>query len=155
MKCTSFYPSTFAFLLFASVFIGIGVAHRAHAQNLEKERQKIKMVMADQEKAWNEGDVEKFMEGYWKSDQLRFIGGGGISYGWQTTLDNYKKRYPDKKAMGVLTFDIMDVQVFSDGSAWVLGKWKLQREKDEPKGHFTLLWKKVEGRWVIVCDHTS
>ena len=124
-------------------------------QAQDKDIQAIKNVFDQQQKAWNEGNLEAFMEGYWKSDSLKFIGKRGVTYGWQQTLDSYKKGYPDKDAMGILTFDILTIDKLSKTSAFVIGKWHLQRKDDEPGGYFTLLWKKINGKWVIVVDHTS
>lgn len=115
----------------------------------------IRKVLAQQQQDWNSGNLEAFMQGYWKSDSLKFISSRGINYGWQATLDGYKKGYPTTEAMGKLTFTIISIEKLSKKSAIVIGKWHLQRTKDEPQGHFTLLWKKIEGRWVIVADHTS
>jgi ketosteroid isomerase-like protein len=115
----------------------------------------IRKVLAQQQQDWNSGNLESFMQGYWKSDSLKFISSRGINYGWQATLDGYKKGYPTAEAMGKLTFTIISIEKLSDESAMVIGKWHLQRTKDEPQGHFTLLWKKIAGRWVIVADHTS
>ncbi|NBP67933.1 MAG: nuclear transport factor 2 family protein [Cytophagia bacterium] len=115
----------------------------------------IRKVLAQQQQDWNSGNLEDFMQGYWKSDSLKFISSRGINYGWQATLDGYKKGYPTTEAMGKLTFTIISIEKLSKKSAIVIGKWHLQRTKDEPQGHFTLLWKKIEGRWVIVADHTS
>ncbi len=117
--------------------------------------QAIRQVMAAQEAAWNRADTEGFMEGYWRSDSLTFIGSRGVTYGWQATLDSYKKGYPDAAAMGKLTFTILRLEVLSPESAYVIGKWSLARKADAPGGHFTLLWKKIGGKWVIVADHTS
>jgi len=115
----------------------------------------ILRIMHEQEIAWNAGNLEGFMAGYWHSDSLRFIGSRGLTYGWQQTLDNYKKSYPNKDAMGTLTFNILSVETLSRKSAFVIGKWHLKRTKDELSGHYTLLWKKVKGKWVIVADHSS
>jgi ketosteroid isomerase-like protein len=115
----------------------------------------IRKVLEQQQQDWNSGNLEAFMQGYWKSDSLKFISSRGINYGWQATLDGYKKGYPTTEAMGKLTFTIISIEKLSKKSAIVIGKWHLQRTKDEPQGHFTLLWKKTEGRWVIVADHTS
>lgn len=115
----------------------------------------IRRILATQEADWNRADIEAFMEGYWKSDSLMFIGARGVTYGWQPTLDSYKKGYPNAEAMGKLTFTIYSLQVLSPESAYVIGKWHLARTKDEVGGHFTLLWKKIDGKWVIVADHTS
>ena len=114
----------------------------------------ILAVMDMQEKAWSEGDIDAFMQGYWKSDSLMFVGKNGIKYGWQTTLDNYKTSYPDKAAMGKLEFEVLKLEVNED-AANMLGKWSLIREEDNPNGYFTLYWKKIDGRWVITIDHTS
>jgi len=114
----------------------------------------VKALMAVQEAKWSEGDIRGFMEHYWKSDSLKFIGSKGITYGWQKTLDNYLKGYPDKAAMGVLTFDVLECTQLSPTAIYVIGKWSLKKEKPSG-GHFTLLWRKIKGSWVIVADHTS
>lgn len=136
---------TFLFLLAVSV--------AASAQDADI--LSIRNVMAQQEVAWNKGELEAFMRGYWKSDSLQFISSRGINYGWQATLDGYKKGYPTKEAMGVLSFTILSIEKLSPTSAVVIGKWHLKRSTDEPNGHFMLLWKKVDEQWVIVADHTS
>jgi hypothetical protein len=115
----------------------------------------IRQILIQQEKCWNQGDLECFMEGYWKSDSLRFIGKSGINYGWQATLDNYKKSYPDKAAMGKLEFDILSVEPLGPENCLVTGKWKLIRESDTPNGLFTLIWKRFGDEWKIVYDHSS
>jgi len=120
-----------------------------------QDRQAIVNLMRIQEKAWNRGDVESFMQGYWKSDSLVFVGKAGPDYGWQTTLDHYKKRYPDKAAMGQLKFAILQVKVLDATNAFVLGGWHLKRIKDDLGGYYTLWFRKIKGEWKIVCDHTS
>lgn len=115
----------------------------------------IVTVMKDQENAWNKADIEGFMEGYWKSDSLRFIGSKGITYGWKATIDNYKKNYPDAETMGLLHFSELRIQIISSEIAFVFGKWHLQRSKGDVGGYFTLLWRKINGNWRIVIDHTS
>jgi hypothetical protein len=107
-----------------------------------------------QETFWNNGDIPGFMQYYWKHDSLKFIGSKGITYGWQSTLDNYLKAYPNKGAMGTLTFNIVESVALSKTSIYVIGKWHLQKEK-AVGGYFTLLWKKINNKWVIVADHTS
>jgi len=119
-----------------------------------KASKEVTDLMKKQEIAWNAGDVEGFMKYYWKSDSLKFIGKSGITYGWQKTLDNYKKNYPDKAAMGILTFEINTKEELSKNSVFIIGKWSLKRE-NSVGGYFTLLWKKINGQWVIVADHTS
>ena len=124
-------------------------------QGFGKEEREIRDVLNFQVECWNEGDIECFMEGYWKSEKLMFIGSKGITYGWQQTLDNYKKRYPTRDAMGTLEFDIKVVEPISDEFLHVIGQWSLQRKEDNPSGHFTLLFRKLDDQWVIVSDHTS
>jgi len=115
----------------------------------------IQKVFSNQQAAWNRGSLEEFMQGYWKSDSLKFIGSRGINYGWQATLESYKKGYPTKEALGELVFTILSIEKLSPTAAFVIGKWHLKRSKDEQQGHFTLLWKKINNAWVIVTDHTS
>lgn len=136
------------YLLFHTCFF-------AQAQSAASDEIAIRQTIAIQEADWNRADIEAFMGGYWKSDSLMFIGSRGVTYGWQPTLDSYKKGYPDAEAMGKLTFTILSLQILSPESAYVIGKWHLARTKDEVGGHFTLLWKKIGGKWLIVADHTS
>lgn len=107
-----------------------------------------------QQDCWNKGDIPCFMQFYWKSDSLKFIGREGITWGWQRTVDKYLKSYPSKEAMGRLKFTIEEAVQLSPESIYVIGKWQLIKEKPA-EGYFTLLWKKVDGNWVIVWDHTS
>jgi hypothetical protein len=120
-----------------------------------KASKEIIQVLAIQNKAWNEGDLIGFMDSYWKTDSLMFIGKSGVTYGWQNTLANYKKGYPDTAAMGKLTFDILHVKKLSNRYYSVVGKWFLKRSIGNVGGHFTLLFKKVGGKWVIIADHSS
>jgi len=117
-------------------------------------QKEILAVMDMQEKAWSDGDIDAFMQGYWQSDSLMFVGKNGIQYGWQTTLDNYKKSYPDKAAMGKLEFEVIKLEV-NENTAYMLGKWSLIRKEDNPNGYFTLYWKKINDNWKITIDHTS
>jgi ketosteroid isomerase-like protein len=115
----------------------------------------IHMVMDKQVAAWNNGDITAYMEGYWKSDSLMFVGKSGITYGWQPTLQNYKKGYPDTATMGKLAFTILQVKKLSADACFVVGKWQLARSMGDIGGHYTLLFRKIKGRWVIVADHSS
>ena len=120
-----------------------------------QDKQAILNVLHTQQTAWNRGDIDAFMQGYWKSDSLLFVGKSAPTHGWQATLNNYKKSYPDKSAMGTLTFDILKVELLDATNAFILGGWHLKREKDAPGGYFTLWFRKVNGEWKIVVDHTS
>lgn len=137
------------------IFIFILNATLSIAQTKNTDMEEIKEVMLAQQEAWNKADLDAFMTGYWKSDSLKFIGKNGIKCGWQTTLDNYKKSYPNADAMGKLTFTILNIELQNSDAAFVIGKWELKRTKDDVGGYFTLLWKKIDGKWLIVVDHTS
>ena len=115
----------------------------------------IKKVMNDQAADWNRGDIEAFMLGYWNSDKLVFASSDGVTRGWQPTLDRYKKSYDSRTKMGTLTFSDLEISVLSKDAAVVLGSWSLAREKDNPHGKFTLIFRKFKDGWRIVHDHTS
>jgi hypothetical protein len=109
-------------------------------------------TMTDQQEAWNSGDIPAFMNGYWKSDSLLFIGSRGVTTGYASTLSNYLESYPNKDAMGSLTFKNRTWTPISDNSALVIGSWRLS---EEVHGMYSLIWKEIEGTWVIVADHSS
>lgn len=120
-----------------------------------KQETAIRKVLEAQAAAWNRGDLEAFMEGYWRSEKLTFISGTEVTRGWQKTLDNYRKSYDSKAKMGFLRFSDLEFTVLSKDAAVVLGSWELKREKDNPKGKFTLTFRKFREGWRIVMDHTS
>ena len=126
-----------------------------HTLDNNKSKEQIMAVLMEQQSAWNKGDIDRYMKGYFKSDSLRFASGGHVTYGWKTTLNRYKKGYPDKKAMGTLQFSEIDIKVLSDNAAMVFGKWELEREQDHPWGLFTLIFRKTGCGWRIIHDHTS
>ena len=130
------------------------LAIQTHIEAQEAD-QSIRKLLHKQTLAWNNGDLEGFMQGYWKSDSLCFIGKSGVTYGWSNTLANYKKGYPDTAAMGKLQFTILHVQQLSKQYAQVIGKWHLTRSIGNVQGHFTLLLRRLNGQWVIVSDHSS
>ena len=138
----------FSFLLLfaASIF--------AQSKN-ERVAGEIRRVMDAQVAAWNAGDIDSFMRGYWNSTELVFVSSDSVTRGWQPTIDRYKKRYDSRAKMGTLTFSDLEINVLSKDSAVVLGSWALAREKDNPKGKFTLIFRKLKDGWVIVHDHTS
>jgi ketosteroid isomerase-like protein len=115
----------------------------------------ILSILDKQTAAWNRGDITAFMDGYWESDSLMFIGKSGITYGWRPTLENYKRGYPDTASMGKLAFTILHVKSLAKDNYFVVGKWYLTRSIGDIGGHYTLLFRKIKGRWVIVADHSS
>ena len=137
------------------IFLSLIISLVSCTERKESDHKDILALLEAQRQAWNKGDMEGYMQGYEQSDSLVFVGSGGPEYGWKTTLDNYKKAYPDKSAMGVLTFDIKKIKLMGADHAFVLGAWNLKREKDEPKGYFTLVLKKSNGKWKVIADHSS
>ena len=112
----------------------------------------IAKVMNDQESAWNNGNLEDFMQGYWKSDSLKFYGSNGLTKGWQNTLDNYKKGYPTKAESGVLNFVINDVSKIEGDNYWVMGEYHLKRDVGDADGVFIIIFKMINGEWKIIAD---
>ena len=119
------------------------------------EATEIRMVLDEQEAAWNHGDIDGFMKGYWKSEQTKFVSGSGVNRGWQALLERYKRTYPDRKAMGSLTFSDLEITMLGRDGAVALGHWQLERENDKPGGWFTLVLRKFPEGWRIIQDHTS
>ena len=116
-------------------------------------------LLAFQRDAWNRADIDAFMQGYWRSDDLRFAGGDSYRTGWQATIERYRKTYPDAAAMGRLDFDLVEVRELAPDAVYVFGKWALERKQDAPgrapHGLFTLIVERKDGRWVVTRDHTS
>lgn len=121
----------------------------------DKDKEQILSILKRQTEDWNRGNIEDFMVGYWNSDSLMFIGQSGVTYGYKQTLANYKKNYGDTARMGKLSFDILQVERLSPAAYFVVGKWHLQRSAGNAGGHYTLLFRKIRGQWVIVADHSS
>jgi ketosteroid isomerase-like protein len=119
------------------------------------DEQMIKAAMTEQLNAWNAGDIDRYMETYWHSDSLMFIGKSGPTYGWEKTKANYKKGYPDTAAMGKLDFEIINMKRLSVMYYSVVGKWHLKRTIGDIGGAFTLIFKKIKKKWVIIQDHSS
>ena len=115
----------------------------------------VRNVLSTQNAAWNRGDIDAFMIGYWENDSLMFIGKSGVTYGYKNTLANYKKNYPDTTVMGKLTFTLIHVKQLSPEYFHVTGKYHLTRTIGDASGHFTLVFRKIKGKWVIISDHSS
>jgi ketosteroid isomerase-like protein len=137
------------------LFLLMSISVTALAQTKDKDETIIRKILDDQTTAWNRGDIENFMQGYWQSDSLLFVGKSGVTNGWKQTLANYKKGYPDTAAMGKLDFNILQVKRLSGIYFSVVGKWHLTRSIGDLSGHYTLLFKKIKGKWVIIQDHSS
>ena len=112
-------------------------------------------MLAAQVTEWNKGSIDGYMKGYWESDSLVFIGKSGPTYGFDSTLARYRRSYPDTAHMGKLTSNILQIRLLSPAYAYVTGSWKLRRTAGELKGYYTLLLRRIKGKWVIIEDHSS
>jgi len=137
------------FFLLLTILFSVSVAAQS------KNEETIRNLLEKQTIAWNRGDIDGFMQGYWESDSLMFIGKNGVVWGWQNTLNNYKKGYPDTAAMGKLAFDLIQIKKLSRKYYFVVGKWMLRRNAGDLSGHYNLLLRKIRGQWKIVADHSS
>ena len=142
-------------IFLAMLLVLVGVSAVLAQSKDEKIKADIRKVMDEQVAAWNRGDIEGFMQGYWKSENLIFVSGDKVTRGWQQTTDNYKKSYNTREKMGVLTFSDLEIEVLSKDSAKVLGRWKVAHEPKDNQGRFTLIFRKFKDGWKIVHDHTS
>ena len=112
----------------------------------------IRQILNNQQQAWSENNIEAFMQGYWKSDSLKFYGAAGLTTGWQQTLDNYKKRYPTQEEKGILEFTIDDISKINKDAYWVMGQYHLTRKINDAHGTFLIIFKRINGEWKIVAD---
>lgn len=119
------------------------------------ETEAIRAVLHTQEIAWNNGDLDAFMQGYWNSDSLLFIRSRGTDRGWQAALESYQKGYPDRASMGTLRFNLLSIQPLSETHFLIAGRYFLTRRNGNLEGSFTLIFRKIDGKWVAVYDHTS
>ena len=131
--------------------IDVSIAYEYEQANIKA----IQSILQNQTAAWNKGDIDAFMIGYWESDSLVFIGKSGPTYGYKNTLANYKKNYPDTSHMGKLHFDIVSIKSLNINHYFVIGKWFLQRSVGNVNGVFTLVIRKTKDGWKIISDHSS
>ncbi|HKS35860.1 MAG TPA: DUF4440 domain-containing protein [Verrucomicrobiae bacterium] len=151
-------PSTASFrrLFLAVVLIAAFAAGCQTPGHVSRGAQaEVTAALEQQVREWNAGNLAGFMETYARSDRIRFASGGDVSLGWQTVFDRYQKRYGDRAAMGALTFSDLDIALLGPDAALAFGRWRLKRERDEPSGLFTLVFRKTPDGWRIVHDHTS
>ena len=138
-------------ILSAAIFLLFQTALQAQS----KDELTIRRILTAQTEQWNNGDLEKFMEGYWHSDSLMFIGKSGITYGYSNALKNYQSGYSDTVQMGKLRFELLSLKPVAKDHYFVVGKWFLKRSIGDLNGIYTLLFRKINGEWFIVVDHSS
>ena len=142
--------------LVISFFMIFGVhGQEKKFSNYNSAKTEITNMMLQQAKDWSNGDIEDFMEGYIKSDDLIFVGSKGITYGWKQTLENYKKGYPTKEHMGVLTFNLLEFDQLAKNVFLVIGEYHLKRTVGDANGMFSIILKHIDGKWKIIADHSS
>jgi len=134
---------------------GIFLLFQTGLQAQSKDELAIRKILTAQTEQWNNGDLEKFMEGYWHSDSLMFIGKSGITYGFSNALKNYQSGYSDTVQMGKLRFELLSLKPVAKDHYFVVGKWFLKRSIGDLNGVYTLLFRKINGEWFIVVDHSS
>ncbi len=132
-----------------------GAAPAMRAAEEAREAATIEAMLRAQDEAWNQGDIDGFMQGYWKSPELRFASGGSVTRGWQATLDRYRTRYDSREKMGRLVTSDYEIVLLSPDAAIAHGRWQLERAGDAPSGLYTLVLRKIGGDWVIVSDTTT
>lgn len=137
----------------ALVLLTLFIASTSHAQTADEKA--ILEVLKKQTEAWNRGDLDAFMVGYWQNDSLLFMGKSGITYGYQKTLENYKRGYGDTARMGRFTSTILHMKKLAADSYFIVGKWHLKRTVGDASGYYSLVMRKIKGQWVIVADHSS
>lgn len=148
-------PATFRSFLAVALVAAFAAACQTPRSASRSTQAAVTAALEQQVREWNAGNLAGFMETYAKSDRIRFASGGDVSLGWRTVFDRYQKRYGDRAAMGTLTFSDLDITLLGSDAALAFGRWRLKREKDEPSGLFTLVFRKTADGWRIVHDHTS
>lgn len=150
MKCKNILFSLLVFFVFT-----INGQEKKSSKSYTKSKAEITNMMLQQAKDWSNGDIEAFMQGYIKSDDLKFVGHNGITYGWQATLDNYIKNYPNKDYTGILSFKLLEFDQLAKGVFLVIGEFHLKRTVGDANGMFSIILKKINGEWKIIADHSS
>ncbi|SFN40935.1 Ketosteroid isomerase homolog [Bizionia echini] len=142
--------------LILSLLFSVGIfAQTNTSETYLADTNAIRQVLKTQQDAWNAFDLEGFMQGYWKSDSLKFYGSSGVTKGWQKTLDNYKKGYPSKEHTGELKFTLKSISPIENQSYYVMGQYYLKRSVGDARGEFLIILKKIDGEWKIIADMSS
>ncbi|HEY2930696.1 MAG TPA: nuclear transport factor 2 family protein [Acidobacteriota bacterium] len=137
-------------------FSAIGPQSLAGPESSPKAVIEIRKVLDRQVEAWNKGDLDGFMQGYWRSSELSFFSGASKLSGWDATLDRYRKRYQSEgREMGQLQFLEIDARPMGPSDAFVRGRWELRSRSGTTGGLFTLIFRRFDDGWKIIHDHTS
>ena len=137
------------------LFFLVAILFVIKSQAQKDDEGEIRNLLVQQTETWNRGDIIGFMQTYWQNDSLMFIGKDGVTWGWKSTLERYKKGYPDKETMGQLSFEVIQTKKLSAEYFFVVGKWMLKRNAGDLSGYYNLLMKRIKGQWKIIADHSS
>lgn len=137
------------------LFVGLFLTNCEVQKNKDNDIEDIKKALTKSAENWSKGDMEAYMDVYWKSEKLQFIGKNGITYGWEQTLKNYKKNYPTPYHTGTLTFKVLSTDFLAKNLYSLTGEYYLKRQSGDANGIFTLIFKKIDNKWVIVSDHSQ
>ncbi len=137
------------------LFFLVAILFVIKSQAQKHDEGEIRNLLVQQTETWNRGDINGFMQTYWQNDSLMFIGKDGVTWGWKSTLERYKKGYPDKETMGQLSFEVIQMKKLSAEYFFVVGKWMLKRNAGDLSGYYNLLMKRIKGQWKIIADHSS
>ncbi|RLD86730.1 MAG: DUF4440 domain-containing protein [Bacteroidetes bacterium] len=146
---------TFFIISFFVIGSVMGQSNKKQYNNYNASKKEITTMMLQQAKDWSNGNIEEFMKGYIKSDDLKFVGSKGITYGWEQTLENYKKGYPTKDHMGILTFNLLEFDQLAKDVFLVIGEFHLKRTVGDANGMFSIILRQIDGNWKIIADHSS
>jgi ketosteroid isomerase-like protein len=138
-----------------SAWCAAGARGATAAAGSSSDEAAIRKVLDDQAAAWNRGDLDAFMTGYWNSPNVEFVSGSGVTRGYAGVLARYKKNYPTQAAMGELTFTDLELHLDCADSAYAIGQFHLELAPDNPTGWFTLNFRKFKDGWKVTVDHTS
>jgi len=137
------------------LFFLVAILFVIKSQAQKHDEGEIRNLLVQQTETWNRGDINGFMQTYWQNDSLMFIGKDGVTWGWKSTLERYKKGFPDKETMGQLSFEVIQTKKLSAEYFFVVGKWMLKRNAGDLSGYYNLLMKRIKGQWKIIADHSS
>jgi len=146
---------TFKLILLFVFLLSLNGYSQKKTSNYETSKKEITTMMLQQAADWSNGNIEAFMEGYIKSDSLKFIGSKGLTYGWKNTLKNYKKGYPTAAHTGTLTFKLLEFDQLANDVFFVIGEFHLKRTVGNADGMFSIILKRIDGEWKIIADHSS
>ncbi|MEM7328683.1 MAG: DUF4440 domain-containing protein [Pseudomonadota bacterium] len=155
MQYRTFFISLIISAILPACTVNLNVNDTQLLGTVETDEDRIRNILMSQQTAWNSGDIDGFMQGYWKSPELRFASGGNITTGWQATRDRYHQNYPDRDVMGELSFANIEISLLGDDAAVAHGAWALQRKNDRPSGLFTLILLEFDEGWKIISDTTT